>query len=422
MIEGIQSSSLLDQRINNANYDESNVGDFELPDPLICDDGTIVTDPQLWISKRRKEIVQQFANNVYGNTPEREYKISFETLVSDPEALDGKATRKEIAIYLLGDINGPRIDLQLFIPNDAKGPVPAILGCNFFGNHAVVSDPKITLSTKWMRNTPDGKNVVNHLATQSSRGSEAHRWEVEKIVASGFALATFYYGDIEPDHVDGWKNGIRAALATDGAQTEFAPSDWGAVSAWAWGLSRAMDYLEQDEAINSKNVAVMGHSRLGKAALWAGAQDERFALVISNNSGAGGTSLARRNFGESVTDLNSVFPYWFCKKYSSFSLHPEELPVDMHELVALIAPRPLYIASAQEDKWADPKGEFLSGKYAQAVYSLFNKVGVGVEEWPDVNTPVGDFIGYHVRTGKHDVTAYDWHQYLSFATRHFRNS
>jgi hypothetical protein len=183
-----------------------------------------------------------------------------------------------------------------------------------------------------------------------------------------------------------------------------------------------MDYLEQDKSIDSKKVAVMGHSRLGKAALWAGAQDERFALVISNNSGAGGTSLARRNFGESVADLNSVFPYWFCKKYSSFSLHPEQLPVDMHELVALIAPRPLYIASAQEDKWADPKGEFLSGKYAQVVYSLFNKVGVGVEEWPDVNTPVGDFIGYHVRTGKHDVTAYDWQQYLSFATRHFRNS
>jgi acetyl esterase/lipase len=183
-----------------------------------------------------------------------------------------------------------------------------------------------------------------------------------------------------------------------------------------------MDYLEQDKSIDSKKVAVMGHSRLGKAALWAGAQDQRFALVISNNSGAGGTSLARRNFGESVADLNSVFPYWFCEKYSSFSLHPEELPVDMHELVALIAPRPLYIASAQDDKWADPKGEFLSGKYAQAVYSLFNKVGVGVEEWPDVNTPVGDFIGYHVRTGKHDVTAYDWQQYLSFATRHFRNS
>ena len=421
MIEGIQSS-LLDQRINNANYDENNVGDFKLPDALICEDGTIVTDSQLWISKRRKEIIQQFTNNVYGKAPEGMYKISFETLVSDPDALDGKATRKEIAVYLLGDTNGPRIDLQLFIPNDAKGPVPAFLGCNFFGNHAVVSDPKIVLSTKWMRNTPDDKNVVNHLATQSSRGSEAHRWEVEEIIAKGFALATFYYGDIEPDHVDGWKNGIRAALVTDGAQTEFAPNDWGAISAWAWGLSRAMDYLEQDKSIDSKKVAVMGHSRLGKAALWAGAQDERFALVISNNAGAGGTSLARRNFGESVADLNSVFPYWFCKKYSSFSLHPEELPVDMHELVALMAPRPLYIASAQEDKWADPKGEFLSGKYAQTVYSLFNKVGVGVEVWPDVNTPVGDFIGYHVRTGKHDVTAYDWQQYLSFATRHFRNS
>jgi acetyl esterase/lipase len=182
-----------------------------------------------------------------------------------------------------------------------------------------------------------------------------------------------------------------------------------------------MDYLENDAAVDSKKVAVIGHSRLGKAALWAGAQDERFALVVSNNSGAAGAALARRNYGESIAAITTLFPYWFCKNFASYGSEPKNLPVDMHQLIALIAPRPVYIASAEDDKWADPKGEFLSGKYAEPVYSLFNKVGINSDSWPDVHTPVGDLIGYHMRTGKHGVTAYDWQQYLNFATRHFRN-
>jgi hypothetical protein len=412
MIEEIQSLAL-EHFLKNANYDENLVGTFDLPDSLVCNDGSLVTDSHLWQSKRRQEIVKYFESEIYGVMPEVKTPIVFEVLVSDENALAGKATRKEIAVYVLGDRNGPRFDLQLFIPNNAAGPVPAFLGCNFFGNHAITADPAITLNTRWMRNTPDSTNVVNNKATESSRGSESERWQVEMVIDNGFALATFYYGDMEPDHVDGWKNGVRSAPAS---------RDSGAIAAWAFGLIKAMDYLENDAAIDSKKVAVIGHSRLGKAALWAGAHDERFAMVISNNSGAAGAALARRNYGETIAAITTLFPFWFCKKFASYGSQPEKLPVDMHQLIALIAPRPVYIASAQEDKWADPKGEFLSGKYAQSAYSLFNKVGIDCDSWPEVHTPVGDYIGYHLRTGKHGVTAYDWQQYLNFATRHFRNS
>jgi hypothetical protein len=271
-----------------------------------------------------------------------------------------------------------------------------------------------------MRNTLDEKSVVNNRATESSRGFEASRWPLELIIEKGFGVATFYYGDVEADHPDGWKNGIRAALSPGGESSEFADDDWGAISAWSWGLSRALDYLVTNPAVDSERVALIGHSRLGKAALWAGALDERFALVISNNSGAGGISLARRDFGESIHSINENFPHWFCGNYKRFNDSPETLPVDMHQLAALIAPRPLYIASAQEDAWADPKGEFLAGKNAEPVYALFGKPGLGVAQWPPVNQPVGEFIGYHIRSGKHDVTTYDWQQFLRFASLHFR--
>ncbi len=414
------SLSAFAQRPNTTNYDESKVGNHPLPDPLICVDGTKVTDAKTWQAKRRAEVFGLFQTHIYGRSPAKPAKLVFEVTKTDPQALGGKATRKEIAIWLTGNKDGPRLDLQLFVPNGVKGPVPAFLGCNFNGNHAVHADPAITLNPRWMRNTQDKKGVINNRATEASRGSEASRWQVEMVIARGYALATYYYGDVEPDHADGWKDGLRAAMAKDGPNTQFAPDAWGAIGAWAWGLSRSLDYLEQDRAIDAKKVAVIGHSRLGKTSLWAGASDERFAIVISNNSGEGGAAISRRDFGETIAVLNKNFPHWFCGNYKQYSDAPEKLPVDMHELVALAAPRPVYIASAEEDKWADPKGEFLAGKFAEPVYALFGKPGTGVAEWPPVDKPVGDFIGYHVRTGKHDVTAYDWEQYLKFADRHFK--
>ncbi len=414
------SLSAIAQQPKPANYDESKVGNLPLPDPLICADGTKVTDAKLWQTKRRAEVFGLFQTHVYGRSPAKPANLVYEVTKTDPQALGGKATRKEVAIYLTGKKDGPRLDLQLFVPNGAKGPVPAFLGCNFNGNHAVHADPGITLNPRWMRTVRDSKNVVNNRATEASRGSEASRWQVEMIIAKGYALATYYYGDVEPDHAEGWKDGLRAAMSKDGANTQFAADAWGAIGAWAWGLSRGLDYLEKDKAIDAKKVAVIGHSRLGKTSLWAGASDERFAMVISNNSGEGGASISRRDFGETIAVLNKNFPHWFCGNYKQYTGHPENLPVDMHELAALAAPRPLYIASAQEDTWADPKGEFLAGKLAEPVYALFGKQGTGVAEWPAVNQPVGEFVGYHVRSGKHDVTAYDWEQYLRFADKHFK--
>jgi hypothetical protein len=242
---------------------------------------------------------------------------------------------------------------------------------------------------------------------------------VEAILARGFGLAAMYYGDIEPDIPGATKSGIRGTYLHPGQEAP-AEGEWGAIAAWAWGLSRVVDYLETDKSVDAGRLAIVGHSRLGKTALWAGAMDTRFGIVISNNSGEGGAAISRRVFGETVADLNTRFPHWFCGNYRKYSGREADMPFDAHMLLALAAPRPLYVASAEEDRWADPRGEFLAAVAASEVYELLGRKGVGTMAMPPVNQPVGDTVRYHVRTGKHDITAYDWQQYLDFAERHFR--
>ena len=399
------------------NYDEAKVPAYTLPDPLLFNDGSPVKTAADWTRNRRAEVFALFEEHVYGRAPKHRGGLRYRVLPVDANALGGKATRKQIQIELTTAKWGPRVDLLIYLPNHVTGPVPAFIGYNFYGNHTIHADPGIKLPDSWCRQSSN-YGVVKNRATEKGRGIRSHRWAVETILARGYALATMYYGDVEPDHKDGWISSLRAYHLAPG-RTQPAPDAWGAIGAWSYGLSRAMDYLERDGDVDHRRVALMGHSRLGKTSLWGGASDQRFAIVISNDSGCGGAALSRRAFGETVKRINTSFPHWFNDNFNRYNDNEDACPVDQHMLIALIAPRPVYVASAVDDKWADPKGEFLSAKHAEPVYALFDKPGLGVDQQPRADHPVGDIIGYHVRTGKHDVTDYDWAQYLNFADRHF---
>jgi hypothetical protein len=401
----------------DVNYDENSVPKYELPDPLVMVDGSPVTDASTWRQKRRPEILNLIESQMYGRSPAPRDDMSTELTESDAAALGGKAHRKQIRINFSADKDGPHMDLLIYLPAKATGPTPIFLGLNFNGNHTVHADPKIQLSRAWLRSK--GQGVVDNHATEAARGTSANRWAIDDILARGYGLATIYYGDIDPDFDDGFQNGVHPLFYQAG-QTHPKPDEWGSIAAWSWGLSRALDYFESDDQVDHKRVAVLGHSRLGKTSLWAGARDERFAIVISNDSGCGGAALSRRRFGEKVKRINTSFPHWFCDNFVKYNDNEDALPFDQHMLIALMAPRPVYIASAEEDRWADPRGEFLSGYHADPVYRMLGTKGLGARRMPAVDQPVMNTIGYHVRKGKHDVTPFDWKCYLDFADMHFQ--
>jgi len=400
-----------------ANYDETKVPKYTLPDPLVMADGTKVADAAAWRAKRRPEILELFRTHVYGRSPGRPKGMAFKVFEQADDALGGTAVRKQVNVNFTGKKDGPSMDVLLYLPKKSRRPVPVFLLLNFQGNHAIHPDPAIRLARGWVRGSYPG--VAKNRASEKSRGGARSRFPVDQILARGYGLATVYYGDIDPDFHDGFRNGIHGALDT--VHGDDRPADaWGSIAAWAWGLSRAMDYFETDAAIDHKHVAVLGHSRLGKTSLWAGAEDERFAIVISNDSGCGGAALSRRAFGETVARINKSFPHWFCRNYRQYGDNEGACPVDQHQLIALAAPRPVYVASAEGDRWADPRGEFLSCLHADPVYRLLGTDGLPERRMPGVDKPAVGTIGYHMRTGKHDLTPYDWQRYMDFADKHWK--
>lgn len=387
------------------NYDENSIPPYTLPDPLTSKSGKKITSVKQWETGQRPYIRQLFEEHVYGKIPGKIKGQHFKLTETDSNALGGKAIRKQINIYFTGSESGPYMNLILYLPKTGK-KVPVFAGLNFKGNQTIDTDAGIAMARYWK----DANTDIAH--ADDSRGIRTERWSLEKIIGRGYGLATAHYYELEPDHKDGWKEGIRTTLKD---ALGIAADEWTAIGAWSWGLSRIQDYLETDTRVDASKTILIGHSRLGKTALWAGANDTRFAKVIANESGEGGAALSRRWYGETIAHLNTNFPHWFNGKYKTYNNNAAALPVDQHMLLALIAPRPLYVASAQEDQWADPRGEYLSAKHALPVYLLYKLVVTGLETMPGNNQPVGKTVRYHIRDGKHDVTAYDWEQFLNFA-------
>jgi len=403
---------------NNLNYDESKVGEYVVPDPLLGKDGKRVADAAAWKAARRGEILRDFRDLMYGHTPELPIKLKSNVVSTRKDAVGGLATRTIVKVQFFDDPQAPQIELMVYLPNKKTRPVPMFLGLSFTGNASIDDDPAIPLPTGWMR--PQEGVVVNNRATEALRGRDAASWPIQDAIERGYGVATFYYGDVEPDHLEGWRDGIRGYALKLAGRTERGPREWGALGAWGWGLSRGLDYLATLPEVNAQQVVVLGHSRLGKTALWAGAQDERFAIVVSNNSGEGGASLARRNFGETI-DCSIAHASWrYCDQFRDYVDREKDLPFDQHMLLGLVAPRPVYVASATKDGLADPKGEFLTAVHAEPIYRLFGLRGLETATWPEPDKPIGQSIGYHLRTGDHAITKYDWQEFMNFADRQFK--
>ena len=392
------------------NYDESKVGTYTLPDPLVTTKGVRVRDAATWRRVRRPEILRMFESTQFGRAPGKPDRVIIDRFDTGTVALGGKAIRRQTTLYFTDDRNGPKAELLSYVPADAKGPVPLLLQISFSPNANVVDDPGIKPGEMWSR---DKKRVPAPAA------SPLGRVDVLPFLASGIGFATLYYGDIEPDFLGGIPFGIRGRYLKAG-QTQFAPDEWGAIAAWAWGLRRVMDHLETEPAIDAKRVALLGSSRLGKTVLWTGATDERFAVIIASVSGESGAALSRRNYGETVRHMtdSTRYAYQFARTYQTYGDRVDQLPFDGHMLISLIAPRPLLLQTGDTDFWSDPKGEYLAAVAASPVWRLLGTEGLAVDHYPAAGEPVLSTLGYSMHAGRHGILPYDWPVFLSFLQKH----
>lgn len=371
------------------NYVEAYVPAYTLPNVLKTLSHQTVRNKAAWEKVRRPEIVKLFEDNIYGQMPKKYVSIKHAVLREDKQAMNGKANLKEVAITVNNQNKSLTINLVLFVPKRVKRPVPVFLLINHRGKEN----------------------------TDPTRMIKSDFWPAEAIVDSGYAAAAIHINDLAPDDKITYVNGVLQLYPAPRA----ADNDMKAIGAWAWGASRAMDYFETDKDLDAKKIGVVGHSRGGKAALWAAAEDQRFAICFTNCSGNTGAALAKRQFGERIHNINTSFPHWFSNNYTKFNKRENDLPVDQHMLIALMAPRPVYATNASKDLWADPTGTFLSLKNAEDVYALYGKKSALPATPPTLNKPlIQSIIGYHNREGEHDLTAYDWNQFIKFSNYHFR--
>ncbi len=389
------------------NYEEDSVGMYTLPDLFTLSNGQKFNDVKTWTEKRRPELLKLIEEIQYGKMPGRPADMRFDVFDKGTVAFNGKAIRKQVTVYFTKD-TVHKMDLLIFLPAKAKKPVPLLLNISFAATNQSTTDSSGKIGYTWTR---DGKRLR---ADQPGRFS---RLNVEQFIDAGIGFATVYYGDIEPDFKGGLPYGIRSQYLKPG-QTTVGDHEWGAISAWAWGLSRAMDYFETDKQIDSKRIALQGASRLGKTVLWTGVQDTRFKMVIASISGEGGAAIARRNYGENIKHITdtSRYYYQFAPAYHGYSTKVDQLPFDAHMLVALMAPRPLLLQTGDSDYWSDPHGEFLSAVAAEPVYNLFGKKGLGTTVWPAAGDTalLMNPLGYYMHKGGHTVLPEDWTLFIQY--------
>jgi hypothetical protein len=380
-----------------SNYDESKVGTYTLPDPLVLQNGQPVRDADTWLKRRRAELIKLYETEIFGRVPERAPKIKFELIETDNRALDGAAVRQRIVGRCGDNPDGPKFNVSLYLPTEANAPMPVLLHVSFFGT-----------------------TVPSDSGTNAARPGFSETVPLADFLARGYAYATFRYTDVEGDSRTNNLSRLRKIALAPG-QTQPADDEWGTITAWAWTASRVLDHLETERAVDAKKVALIGHSRLGKTALWAGALDPRFAMVFASCSGEMGAALARRDYGETVDDMVVNFPWWFAGNFQKYAGRWNDMPVDAHTVIALNAPRPVFITGGTQDQWADPRGQFLAMLAADPVYRLLGKKGLGTIEQPPLDTPViNGELGFLYHTGPHATTPADWKAFLDFADRHLK--